>query len=292
MELILGYFIYLVFRLGGWLVPLLPLGISYRIAEIIGDLLYLLSYNVRKAILDNLECVLGKRDRKIARRIFRNLAKNYFDLFRVPELSREELEARLEIEGLEYLYKALAQGKGVILTSIHMGCPDVVGQLLAFYDIPVTVPVEPIKPRVLFEYISSLRARKGMRLIPVDGPLLELFRALRRGEAVGIVADRDVTESGQIMPFFGRPARLPDGAVRLARRTGAPIIMGFNIRKPDNTFKVWLEPPIYVPKKADDKIIRQVMRQIVATMEKYIRAYPDQWLVSVPVWQTDKGVRK
>ena len=292
MELILGYFIYLVFRLGGWLVPLLPLGISYRIAEIIGDLLYLLSYNVRKAILDNLECVLGKRDRKIARRIFRNLAKNYFDLFRVPELSREELEARLEIEGLEYLYKALAQGKGVILTSIHMGCPDVVGQLLAFYDIPVTVPVEPIKPRVLFEYISSLRARKGMRLIPVDGPLLELFRALRRGEAVGIVADRDVTESGQIMSFFGRPARLPDGAVQLARRTGAPIIMGFNIRKPDNTFKVWLEPPIYVPKKADDKIIRQVMRQIVATMEKYIRAYPDQWLVSVPVWQTDKGVRK
>lgn len=289
MEVALGYFIYLVFRLAAWLVPLIPPSVAYRIAELIGDFLYLLNYPVRRAVLSNLECVLGQRDPQVARRIFRNLVKNHIDLFRIPRLSKEELDARMEIQGLEHFEKALAQGKGVILTSIHMGCPDVVAQWLAFRDIPVTVPAELLKPKALFDLVSSLRMRKGLRLLPVDGPLVELFRALHRGEVVGLATDRDITRSGVVVPFFGRPTRLPDGAVQLAYRTGAPIVMAFNVRNPDNTFKVWLEPPLHIPKRAGnkEKVLQEALKHIVALMEKHIKAHPDQWLVSASVWQDD-----
>jgi len=60
--------------------------------------------------------------------------------------------------------------------------------------------------------------RNGLGLLLVDAPLMEIFRALHQGEVVGLATDRDVTEGGVVMPFFGKPTRLPDGAVKFAYR--------------------------------------------------------------------------
>lgn len=282
----MGYLIYFLFRLAKVLCDLLPPRITYKAALLIGDILYLLSFRVRNNLLDNIVHVTGKKDGKIVRKIFRHLALNHVDLFITPRLSPESLEKRLEIEGFEYVLEAFSKGKGVILASIHMGCPDFVGQILAFKGFPVLIPAEVIKPPALFRFMTRLRSSHGLRLIPVNGPMLELVRALHRGEAVALALDRDASESGVKVKFFGKPARLPDGAVRLAYRTGAPIIMAFCIRKPDNSFKVWVEPPFYVAGEGPKgEIIARAQERIIATMERYIKAYPEQWVLSVPLWR-------
>ena len=286
MHLLVGYVLYAFFRLAAWVAQLLPLGWAYGLAALAGDLLFLVNKPVREAILDNVERVTGRRDTETARKIYRHLACNYVELFRVPRLSLRELESRLDIQGLEHFWEAYNRGKGVILASIHMGAPDVVAQWLAFQGIPVVVPVEPLRPRKLFEFFVSLRSSKGIRLIPADGPLKEIFKTLRRGGVVGLAVDRDVTESGEWVEFFGKPARLPDGAVQLAYRTGAPLVMAFAVRTPGHRFRVFVEPPLYIPRIRDRKeqVLKEGLARTVATIEKYIRAYPDQWLVSVRVW--------
>jgi len=273
------------------IVPLVPPRIGYRWAEKLADLAYIYNSRTREAVLDNVKHATGLDDEealRVVRLVFRNLAKNYYDLFRLPCLSREEIEAKVKIEGWQHFEKAFSQGKGVIVSSAHMGCPDIVVQWLANRDIPVIIPVERLEPEPLFRYICNLRMSKGIRLLPVDGPLLELARALRRGEVVGVTADRDITDSGVIVPFFGAPARLPDGPVRLAYSTGAPLVMAFNIRLPDNNFLAWVEPPIYITKSGDKEgAIQEGMRKVVSVMERYISKYPDQWVVSVPIWKAD-----
>lgn len=288
-QTLLGYYLY---RLLGLVVPLIPPGLGYFLATRLGDLLYRLAAGTRANIYDNVTHILEgspnptKDIEAIVRGVFRHMAKNYYDLFRVPALSLAEIGRLVKIEGWEHIEKALSKGQGLIVISAHFGNADVVAQVLALREIPIVVPAEHLEPEALFQYVCSLRASKGIRLIPVDGPLLELLRSLRRNEAVGLASDRDLTESGIVVDFFGAPACLPDGYAQLSLRTGAPIIVGFSRRLPDNTFVAHLEPPLELESTGDrDRDVRTGVEKVVAIMERYIGEHPEQWVMSVPLWQ-------
>ncbi len=286
----LGYYLY---RLLGLVVPLIPPGLAYPLATRLGDLFYRLDKAMRANIYDNVTHILEGSQKAagdseaIVRGVFRSMAQNYYDLFRVPTLSPAEIARLVKVEGWEHVERALSRGKGLIVITAHFGNTDIVAQVLALREIPVVVPAEHLEPEVLFQYVCSLRASKGLRLIPVDGPLLELFRALRRNEVVGLAADRDITESGIVVDFFGAPARLPDGYAQLSLRTGAPIIAGFGQRLPDNTFVAHFEPSLELEATGDrDHDVRAGVEKVVAIMERYIGEHPDQWVMSVPLWRT------
>ncbi|RLB33736.1 MAG: hypothetical protein DRH12_18090, partial [Deltaproteobacteria bacterium] len=251
--------VYYIYRLLGLIAPLVPPSLGYPLAITLGALFYHLKKGTRANIYNNVTHILGNRSRNtssyqaandgddikaIVRGVFRSMGKNYYDLFRLPTLSQAEIARLIKVEGWEHIDKALSKGKGLILVQAHIGNINILAQVPALRNITVVFPVERVKPEVLFQYICSLRANKNLRLIPVDGALFELFRALRRNELVGLAADRDITESGIVVDFFGAPARLPDGYAQLALRTGAPIIVGFSRRLPDNTSIIHLDPPL------------------------------------------------
>ncbi|MHB1414395.1 MAG: LpxL/LpxP family acyltransferase, partial [Chloroflexota bacterium] len=142
-------FTFLVFRLGSLLVPLLPLRVGYWLASLAGDIAYTLRPQARAHVVANLRRALGDgvaEDRLavIARSVFRNGAKNYFDLLRLPSLRLPDLEERVQLHGIEHLKSALARGKGVILISAHLGSFDTVAQLLAAWGYQVKVPAEVV----------------------------------------------------------------------------------------------------------------------------------------------------
>ncbi|MBM4466789.1 MAG: hypothetical protein FJ014_14765 [Chloroflexi bacterium] len=288
-QTMLSYYLH---RLLGLVVPLLPPTLGYPLATRLGDLFYHLDNRTRANVYDNVARVLESGQRAaddadaIVRGVFHSMAKNYYDIFRVPALSLAEIARLVKVEGWEHVERALSKGQGAILVSVHFGNIDIVAQILVLREVPVVVPAEHIKPEALFQYICSLRGSKGIRLIPIDGPLLELFRALRRNEVVGLAADRDITESGIVVEFFGTPTRLPDGYAQLSLRTGAPIIVGFSQRLPDDTFVARLEPPLELEATGDrDRDVRAGVEKVVAIMERYIGEHPDQWVMSVPIWQ-------
>jgi lauroyl/myristoyl acyltransferase len=289
-QTILSYYLY---RLLGLLVPLVPPGLGYPLATRLGDLFYHLDRVTRANVYDNVTHILegGQKatgdSEAIVRGVFRNMAKNFYDLFRASTLSLAEIDRLVKVEGWEHIERALSKGKGLIFVGTHFGNIDIVAQVSALREIPVVGPAEHLKPEALFQYICSLRANKGFRLIPIDGPLFELFRALRRNEVVALAADRKIAGSGIVVDFFGAPARLPDGYARLSLRTGAPIIVGFSQRLPDNTFAVYLEPLLELESTGDrDRDARAGVEKVVAIMERYIGERPEQWVMSVPVWQT------
>jgi lauroyl/myristoyl acyltransferase len=284
---------YYLHRLLGLVMPLIPPGLGYPLATSLGDLFYHLDKVTRANIYDNVTHILegsqkpvGDRE-TIVRDVFRNMAKNSYDLFRAHTLSLAEVGRLVKVEGREHVERALSQGKGLIFVGTHFGNVDIVAQVPALWDIPVVGPAEHLKPEALFQYICSLRANKGFRLVPIDGPLLGLFRALRRNEVVALAADRNIAGSGIVVDFFGAPARLPDGYAQLSLRTGAPIIVGFSQRLPDNTFVVYIEPPLELESTGDrDRDARVGVEKVVAIMERYIGERPEQWVMSVPIWQT------
>lgn len=282
---------YYAYRLLGAIMPLVPPGLGYPLFSRLGDLSHDKSTASRENVYDNLRHVLGAeapsaRIETVAREIFRNQARNYYDLFRVASLSDGQIERLVTVHGLEHLDAALAAGKGLIAVTAHFGNLDVVAQAFALHNYPITVVAEHLKPERLYQYVVSLRANKGIKIIPIDSFLRPIFRALRNNEVVGLAADRNLTETGTLVDFFGAPALLPDGHVRLALRTGAKLGMFFSLRRPDNSYEAFVEPMLELENTGDaERDTRAGMARLVAVLEKYIGQHPEQWVMFQPVWR-------
>jgi lauroyl/myristoyl acyltransferase len=281
---------YYVYRLLGTLMPLIPPRLGYALFDRLGDLAHDQSTASRQNVYDNLRHVLGpyakpERLEQVARQIFRHQARNYYDLFRVASLSGKEIKELVTVHGLDNIDRALRAGKGVIMFTAHFGNLDIAGQMFALEGYPITIVAEHLQPERLYRYISSLRTSKGLKLIPSDEFLRPLYRALRSNEIVGLAADRNLTGTGTLVSFFGAPALLPDGHVRLALRTGAKLLAIFGLRKLDNTFEVFAEPPLELEITGDtERDMASAMAMLVSVVEKYIGQHPEQWVMFQPVW--------
>ncbi|MCL4394809.1 MAG: lysophospholipid acyltransferase family protein [Chloroflexi bacterium] len=285
-QTLAGYWMY---RVLGAIVPLIPPKPGYRLFGWLGERFFDWFADARQPLRDNLRHVLPTAPAEeidaIARNILRNHLKNYYDFFRSTRMSRADVARVVQVDGWENLERALSRGKGVIFVTAHFGNLDIVGQTFAIRGYRVTTPAEHVKPEVLYQRIVATRASKGLTIIPVDGPLLALVRALKKNEIVGLASDLDVTKSGMPVKFFDAPARLPDGHVQLALRTGAAVVPAFSVRLPDNRFAATAEPAIELQDTGDFSAdVRAGVEQVVRRMEGWIARHPEQWVMFHRIW--------
>src|SRR3989442_6258745 len=99
---------------------------------------------------------------------------------------------------------------------------------------PIPVLYRPPKLGWLEPLMREGRERPNVRLVPADlTGVREVFAALRRGEAVGFLADQVPRLSeGEWSQFFGRPAYTMTLAARLAERQGLPCVLAYARRVP------------------------------------------------------------
>lgn len=283
---------YYAFILASWLLPVIPVQIGHVAASLIAEILFRVLPAKRRIVMENVACVLqGKADKRqqelIARNVFRNLAKNYFDLFWLTRVDLGYVQNVIKVEGWEHFEEVYRRGKGVIAITAHFGDIDVVGQLLASRSVKTTVPAEPLQPPKLFEFMKKQRESKGVSFVPV-GPagLKATIHALNKGELVAMAVDRDIQRAGKIVPFFCGEASLPTGAVVLALRTGAALIPAFCYRQPDRTFEVRIEKELILDITGDkEEDIRVNLEKIVRVLERHIGSQPDHWVVMEPIFR-------
>lgn len=284
---------YYLFRIAGFICPLLPARLGYWLFARAGDLAYFLTFNRQTAYRYNLRRMMGDEATSaqmnaVARRAYQNLLKNYFDLFRAHGMTKEEISKQLAgVQGLEHFENAMKLGKGVIAGSGHFGSWDMVIQLAAVYlNARIVVPNERFQPEKLFQYILNLRKSQGIDMVPLDVAPRALIKALRDKQVAGLAYDRDITKTGPFVDFLGKPAQLPDGAVQLSLKFGAPVILGFSVRQPDNRSWVYIEPPITFERNGDlPRDLQAGVQKLADIMAKYFRQYPDQWLMFQKIWE-------
>ncbi len=280
---------YAMYRAGGALAPRVPPRLGYWLAAQAGAIIARIS-PARRVVEENMAHVLSQPAgsptvQAVTRQVFRNQCKNYFDLFRVGALKRQQLLAAGEIRGLEHLDAALAHGRGVVLVSAHFGSPDLAAQILAARGYRLTAMAEHLKPERLFRYVCRQRAHHGIRVIPIDESLRPVFRALRANEIVGAVVDRNVTDAGRLVEFFGQPARLPDGYLKLALHTGAALVPCLSHRLSDDRVAIEVQPEFEFERSGNrERDIEAAMPGVVSLFEAYLRRYPEQWVYFQPVW--------
>src|SRR5205823_11564488 len=124
------------------------------------------------------------------------------------------------------------------------------------------------------------------RVIPLSRTgARDIMRMLKEHRMVVLAMDRDILNTGQPFKFFGRLTSFPTGPVEIALKTGAPILPAFCIRDRNDAYIAIGEPPLFLTPSEDHQAdVRGAMEQILATFERYIKRYPDQWHVLEPIW--------
>jgi lauroyl/myristoyl acyltransferase len=283
------------YKLGTRVARILPPWLAYPLCRLGGILIYRFNRKGRAAVRSNMRHVVGpaasqRLVSRLARNVFINNLKNYYDMLRLPYLDHATVRRMVEVKDAHYALDELAKGKGVVLISAHLGNFNLIIQAANALGTQLHLLAEPIEPPELYEYITALRESQGLKLIPVGGPSLrQVFRVLKDGQVLGIATDRDVTNSGEMLPFFGQPTSMPVGAIEIGRRAGAPIIPVLIYRQSNNRSVAQLFSPLalaHTDDPAADSATNK--RLLLATHERFIASHPDQWIILQPMWKDNK----
>lgn len=269
----------------------MPLDLAYRISEPIADVLHLVWSSKRRAAERNYAHITGQaegdaRVRKMSRQCFREFGHYVVELLHVQGWGQDTVAERLELEGEEHFAEAEATGKGVIFVSAHMGSAEVAGAIAVRRGYRVTSLAAELRPRLLWDWVRTCRARMGVELLPVRGSGIGLLRSLRRKEVVALVIDAGVDRGGGVeVEFLGRRTVFPDGPARLARLSGAPVVFGLAVRRPGGRFLASLASPLYSDRAlSPEEDSRQLTQEIAKVFERFVRKYPEQWYVFREMW--------
>ena len=287
---------YLGFRAIEGAIARLPRRLAYALGVIASTLAFPLLARQRKALESNLHHVLPEMAapqlRKLAWRNWLNYTKAWIDFFKIPRMDRRRLAGLLTPIGVEHLDHAMSLGKGVIVVAPHMGSWELAAASWAATFGEIGIMVEQIEPRRLFDHVSRLRSRMGIRVIPLSRTgARDIMRMLKEHRMVVLAMDRDILNTGQRYKFFGRLTSFPTGPVEIALKTGAPILPAFCIRDRNDAYVAIGEAPFFLTPSEDHAAdVRGAMEQILATFERYIKRYPDQWHVLEPIWPEEPVV--
>lgn len=196
------------------------------------------------------------------------------------ERFEDDLRAgRIRVEGIEHLRAALARGRGLLGFSGHFGHWELLRLAAGHAGVQSVAVARPLDNPFIGERLTQLRSLEGMSVVAKRGAVTAALKTLRAGGFVTMLIDQRPERSGLAVPFFGHTAFAADALAVLALRTGAPIVPGFAILRPDGTWHVQIGPEVRVsPSGRFDDDVRAIMTECTAILEQWVRRYPEQWL--------------
>lgn len=208
-------------------------------------------------------------------------------IFELPRLwlrpRNQPIADPLRWEGADLLEQLLAEGRGLVLLTPHMGSFEVSAQAYAerFGHIqPITVLYRPARQAWLRELEETARGRPALATAPATlAGVRLLLRALKRGETVGLLPDQVPPEGmGVWVPFFGQPAYTMTLAARLVQQTGAAVAVLWTERLPGGSGYVVRAQPLSQPLPAKSAGEAAAAIAINRAMEQVILQRPAQYL--------------
>jgi KDO2-lipid IV(A) lauroyltransferase len=282
---------------------------SAALAAALGRLVYR-RLRVRADVVEaQLRAAFPDRDdawvRATATAAYAHLAREAMMMIRLSRLGPDAVIDATEMDGLDALRDALAEGNGALVVSGHLGNWEIGGSGIAARGVPLDAVARRQNNPYVDRMVNRARNRLGMRIIPMGGATKKVLRSLAKGRVVGLVADQDARRRGTFVPFMGRPASTHRGPALLALRSGAPVFAAAALRRPDGRYHVRMRRvPIPAPTEAEagsaadpgptaaageaDASLREwkLTAALAAALETAVREHPEQYLWHHRRWKT------
>lgn len=262
-----------------------PLPVLHAIGRVAGRLVYALPGKYRDRLQANARQA-GYNSPAFARAAAAQAGAMIMELPKVW-LRNTECLSKVVTDEDDVVKAALAEGRGILYLTPHLGCFEITARYLTQHG-PITVMFRPPRKPVLAPVMDAARNTSGVKAVPANMQgVREFVRALKRGEAVGMLPDQVPTQGdGVWAPFFGRPAYTMTLAGKLAAQTGVAVILMAGERLPKG--KGWRLHYSRLPEPLPTDAAGQA-RLINAAMETLIRKFPTQYLWSYKRYKVPEG---
>jgi KDO2-lipid IV(A) lauroyltransferase len=270
------------------LVARLPLPLLHLVGAVLGCAVYLLSPRYRGMIARNLKAA-GLGSARLRAAVVCETGKGALEIPAIwmrPHQSVADLV--VEAQGWEHVEAAAKARKGFILLTPHLGCWEVSGQYISS-RMPITVMYSPPNMKSLEPMMQAGRNRgAAMNSVPADmRGVRAMLKALRRGEAIGILPDQvPGVGEGEWAEFFGRPAYTMTLVGRLAEQTGAPVLLCYSRRLARGRGYRFEIEPLLAPRPPESPV-----RTLNRSLEQLILRCPEQYLWSYNRYKVPAGVQ-
>ncbi|HYM84868.1 MAG TPA: hypothetical protein VEY67_12030, partial [Candidatus Dormibacteraeota bacterium] len=291
-------------RLGAAIVTRLPERPLIGLAELAGSIEYRVAGQRREQARRNLGRVaawLAEQDlgppaarraapdahalEELVRSAFRHHGRYWLELIRAGEVTRRYIDERVLIESPDVLEQALGPGGPVIFVGLHFGAIEMPGFYLGHSGRTAVAPMETVADPALQRWFLETRAAMGVRIVGLREARRELTEALERGDAVGLVADRDLTGGGISRSFFGAAAPLAAGPALLVLETGAPAFAVAVRRTGPGRYRARLERLEMAADGTRRERVEAFLDKEARAFERLIADAPEQWwAVFHPIW--------
>lgn len=232
--------------------------------------------SAHKIALDNLRHAFPEKSEiervKIARGMWDNLGRVIAEF---PNLPGKKLTSRLTVHGAENLPKP---GESVLFFSGHIGNWELTYPMAFDRGVPTTLIYRHANNPYVDRLVMQLRLSHASKLFPkgIRGAV-KIVRAIKDNESLAMLVDQKLN-TGISAAFFGREAMTAPAIAELALRYDKPIVPVRVIRKKGAHFEGHIYTPLAFTRSGnDEKDTHDIMLQINALLESWIREYPEQW---------------
>ena len=215
------------------------------------------------------------QQKKMVRDIFAANGIGFFEIAWAWWANIKDIEQRYDIEGLEHIEAAKADGSGVLLVGAHFVHLDLCG-LMANHSSPMGV-IYRKNNNPVFEYIITKGRNRFFENVIERSDMRNIVRQLRDGKSIWYSPDQDFGRDQAVFaPFFGIQAATLVATSRLAKMGRAKPVGIAHYRDPvTHRYRIVLTPVNEAFPTGDDQ---KDATLINAMLEKAIRVQPDQYM--------------
>ncbi len=196
--------------------------------------------------------------------------------------TKNETHPEVTILGENDFYRAAARGRGIIMVTAHTAGWELTGPcILRDSGMQIMMVMEPEPDPVARKLQDEARTASGLAVAHVgDDPFasLPLLHHLRKGGIVAFQIDR--TPPGmrsRSVTMFGEPGTVPEGPMRLAQVSGAPILPAFSGRLGHRRYFVDIRPAIEISRRAKGDELDRVAQHMADAMMRFLEERPTEW---------------
>ncbi len=261
----------------------LPRPMASCLAQRLADWQWSHAPDYRKSAACNLSLLLEKSPEDclpLAREVFRNFGKYLIEFFTM----HQESFSSVAIEGKENFDQLCRQKSGVILLTAHLGNWEMGSAFLKSLSHPVSAVALEHRDFATQKLFVRQRLRANIpTMAPGAKAIGACLRWLKEGRWLGLLADRDFTGTGLKCAWGKAQIQIPKGPAVLSLRSQSPIAPVFFIRNSPGKFTLHVESLIRPAQRPSKNAPMQIIREYSDILYRYIRRFPEQWLMFEPV---------
>jgi len=195
-----------------------------------------------------------------------------------------------EFDGIEILKNLLAEKKGGVLISAHIGNFEIAEHFLGDIDIDfqINLVTTDLEHSAIKNYLESVTQKPTVKFIIIKDDLSHIFEinaALANNELVCFTGDRYFEGTKSLSEnILGKEANFPAGPFLIASRLKVPVVFVYVMKEPNLHYHLYAREAVV--KHRDEKAL---LKSYIESVESMLQKYPLQWFNYFDFWNQLKS---